>query len=225
VTAGDLTAEFDKLKGRRRANARVALKSLFGFVAKKRRIFHNPAPRIKGEANPVVVTPPLDQATTATVTGAATTPALRLIVALAAIHAARPASIRRLVLEDVDHGDQRITIDGHQRPLGDFTHRILLDWLEERRARWPHTANRHLLISRITGNGTGPVSTFYLEQELFVRHRVRLDDIRADRLLEEALHRGPDALHLTAVFGANAFTAMRYAEIARQLLQDPETIT
>ncbi|WP_214105061.1 hypothetical protein [Acrocarpospora catenulata] len=55
-------------------------------------------------------------------------------------------------------------------------------------ARWPHTANRHLLISRVTAIETGPVSTYYLKQDLFVRHRVRLDDIHVGRLIEEALH-------------------------------------
>jgi hypothetical protein len=32
------------------------------------------------------------------------------------------------------------------RPLDELTHRLLIDWLEHRRARWPNTANPHLII-------------------------------------------------------------------------------
>jgi hypothetical protein len=40
-----------------------------------------------------------------------------------------------------------------------------------------------------------------------------------DRHLDEALARGPDPLHLAAVFGIIHKTAIRYANIARQLLE------
>ena len=56
------------------------------------------------------------------------------------------------------------------------------------------THNPHVLLSRITAAGVEPVSTYYLKQHLLVRHQVRLDDLRADRVLEESLNRGPDAL-------------------------------
>jgi hypothetical protein len=48
-----------------------------------------------------------------------------------------------------------------------------------------------------------------------------LERLRADRQLEEALTHGPDPLHLAAVFGIDDTTAIRYAAIARQLLQTP----
>ncbi|MFE7352082.1 hypothetical protein ACFU8Q_02510 [Streptomyces sp. NPDC057543] len=43
---------------------------------------------------------------------AATTPATRLILALAAVHAARVAQIATLMLDDVDLGNRRLTIAG-----------------------------------------------------------------------------------------------------------------
>jgi hypothetical protein len=46
-----------------------------------------------------------------------------------------------------------------------------------------------------------------------------LERLRADRQLEEALTCGADPLHLAAVFGLDDGTAIRYAAIARQLLQ------
>lgn len=53
---------------------------------------------------------------------------------------------RELLLDDVDLGNRRLTIDGRTRPIDEFSHQILLDWLDYRRARWPNTANPHLLI-------------------------------------------------------------------------------
>ena len=56
---------------------------------------------------------------------AATTPHARLFVALAAVHAARPAQIRALQLTDADLGNRRLTIAGQTRPLDDLTLRVL----------------------------------------------------------------------------------------------------
>ena len=89
---------------------------------------------------------------------AAVTPAQRLAIALAAVHAARPGAIRELTLDDIDLPSRRITIAGHRQPLGELTRNALLAWLGYRRATWPDTANRHVLISRISALGTGPVS-------------------------------------------------------------------
>jgi integrase len=45
---------------------------------------------------------------------AAVTPAQRLVIALAAVHAARPKAIRELTLDDIDLSSRRITIAGHR---------------------------------------------------------------------------------------------------------------
>jgi hypothetical protein len=52
---------------------------------------------------------------------AATSPAQRLIVALAAVHAARWTAIRDLTLDDVDVPNRRITTAGHRQRLGELT--------------------------------------------------------------------------------------------------------
>ena len=52
---------------------------------------------------------------------AAISPAQRLIVALAAIHAARSGAIRHLTLDDLDLPNRRITIAGHSQRLGELT--------------------------------------------------------------------------------------------------------
>jgi len=113
---------------------------------------------------------------------------------------------------DIDLPSRRITIAGHSRPLGDLTHRILLAWLEYRRTTWPRTANRHLVISRVSALGTGPVAAGYLDKHLLLG--TPLERIRRDRILHEALATGADPLHLALVFNIDHTTAMIYAGVA-----------
>ncbi|MFG6193350.1 hypothetical protein [Nonomuraea sp. JJY05] len=49
---------------------------------------------------------------------------------LAAVHAARTGAIRSLLLDDVDLGNRRLTIADRTRPIDEFTHQILLEWLD-----------------------------------------------------------------------------------------------
>jgi integrase len=146
----------------------------------------------------------------------AVSPAQRLVVALAAVHAARPKAIRELTLDDIDLPNRRITIAGHPQPLGDLTRTILLAWLEHRRITWPRTANRHLLISRVSASGTESVAADYLDKHLLLG--APLERIRRDRILQEALATGADPLHLTLIFNIDHTTAMSYADAARKLL-------
>lgn len=89
---------------------------------------------------------------------AATTPAARVLVALAAIHAARVGAILALQLDDLDLGNRRLTIAGRSHPLDDLTHHVVLDWLNHRRKRWPNTANPHLIINKHTALEIGPAT-------------------------------------------------------------------
>jgi hypothetical protein len=135
------------------------------------------------------------------------------------VHAARPGAIRELTLDDIDLPGRRLTIAGHRQPLCELTYRVLVAWLEDRRGTWPDTANRHVLISRISALGTGPVSSDYLD-----KHQLRgisLEHIRRDRILQEALVTGADHLHLTLVFNIDHTNAMAYANAASNILSSP----
>jgi integrase len=153
---------------------------------------------------------------------AAATPARRLAIALAAVHAARPGAIRELTLDDIDLPSRRISIAGHRQPLGELTRNALLAGLDYRRATWPDTANRHVLITRKSALGTGPVSASYLADYLGRHQRgISLEHIRRDRILQEALATGADPLHLALVFNIDHTNAMGYANAARNLLTGP----
>ncbi|MEU9382067.1 hypothetical protein AB0D38_14185 [Streptomyces sp. NPDC048279] len=73
-------------------------------------------------------------------------------------------------------------------------------------------------MSSRTAYDARPVTSYYLSN-LFRGHNATLDRLRTDRWLDEALDRGPDPLHLAAVFGISAATAIRYANSARSILE------
>ncbi|MGW2954855.1 hypothetical protein [Streptomyces eurythermus] len=52
-------------------------------------------------------------------------------------NAARVARIATLMLDDVGLGNRRLTIAGRARPLDDLAPKLLTDWLDYRRHRWP----------------------------------------------------------------------------------------
>ena len=218
ITAGDIDAVLDPLRGWPRRTAITALRSLFRYAKKRGLVFSNPTTRLKADDVERSLLPMTDAEIRA-VQQVAANPAQRLIVALAAVHAARPAAIRQLVLDDLDLPNRRITIAGHTQRLGELTHRALRAWLDQRRNTWPHTPNRHVLISQATALGVEAISKGYLQFHL-QRHGVDLDRIRGDRILHEALTAGPDPLHLALVFNLSHTTASRYAAIAQHLLDD-----
>jgi integrase len=160
---------------------------------------------------------PLTPARISTATEAAVTPAARLTLALAAVHALRPDAIRHLALGDIDLGNRRITVAGQSRPLDDLTRRLITEWLGHRRGRWPQTSSPYLLINNQTAMTTRPVSENWLAG-LLRGLGATLEQLRIDRHLDEALTASPDPLHLAAVFGIGDETAIKYATAARRLL-------
>ncbi|MFI5675747.1 site-specific integrase [Streptomyces cellulosae] len=223
ITVDDVRKSLAELPaGSARTQALISLRSLFRHLRSQRRIFRNPTARLAPGSVSLPAILPLSETDYQQVVAAAATPEHRLALALSAVHAARPGDIRRLQLEDVDLGDRRVTIAGHVRRLDDLSLKAVKEYLVHRRARWPSTANPHLLVSGRTVYDTRPVTSYYINN-LFRGHKATLDRLRVDRWLEEALNRGPDPLHLAAVFGISTASAIRYAQAARQILEDDTT--
>lgn len=218
VTRDDVVNALAPLRGRQRQHTLIALRSLFAWARKNGVVFRNPTSRIRVGDRVSKLIQPLAPEQLAHPVEAATDPAGRLIVALAAIHAARTGAIRTILLDDVDLGNRRLTIAGRIRPLDDLTHQLLVEWLQHRRNRWPGTANPHLIINQMSAVKTNPVSTFSSRKTLRGQPAT-LERLRIDRQLEEALTHGPDPLHLATVFGLDDKTAIRYANAARQIPQ------
>ena len=220
VTAADITTALDELTGHRRAGTFVALRSLFRFAHRRRLIFTDPTRRLHVGRAPTRALLPMTDAQILAVQHTAVTPAQRLVIALAAVHAARAAPIRDLTLDALDLPGRRVTLGGYAQPMSEFVHQALVTWLRHRQSTWPHTRNRHVLISEFTASGDGPVSDYYLTWHLLM-HGVQLEQIRCDRVLQEALAVRADPLHLAAVFHLSSSTAITYADIARSLLERP----
>lgn len=219
VTITDVATAVQAATGYRRRQRVVALRSLLRHCKRAHTAFADPTTGVRAsrDAEPVIL--PLTGEQIDDVTAAAHTPAARLAVALAAIHAPRPEAIRALTVDDVDLGNRRLTIAGVTRPLDDLTHHLVTEWLDYRRNRWPNTANPYLIINKQTASATRPVSENALTAP-FRGKAATLEALRVDRQLDEALTHGPDPLHLAAVFGLDDTTAIRYADAARRLLTD-----
>jgi integrase len=218
VTRDDVRRHLGTLTGLPRKRCLVGLRSLFRYCKRTGRVFCDPTTHLRAGNVGNTVPMPLPDSLLGQAVQACTTSAHRLILAMAAIHAARPVAVRRMMLDDVDLPNRRITINGHCRRLDDITAALLDRYLTDRQRRWPHTLNQHLFLSEQTGHDQRPVSEWWLDKPLRGLN-VTLKQINMDRQLEEALNHGPDALHLAVVFGIGERTAMRYADAARELLR------
>ncbi|MFJ8978744.1 hypothetical protein [Streptomyces sp. NPDC102282] len=217
VTRADVKAAFDAHQGWRRKELHISLRSLFTHLRREKVIFQNPTTGIKAGAYPLPPILPLPQECYTDAVTAATTPEQQVLLVLTVVHAARRPSIKALTVDDLDLPGRAITIGGHTRPLDELTHQVIHEYLLHRHRRWPHTPNRHLLITRVTAHGHEPVSDYWCHLQ-FAGRRASLEQMRIDRQLEEALAGGGDPRRLAAIFGISEFTAVRYASAARALM-------
>jgi integrase len=148
---------------------------------------------------------------------------MRVVLALAAVHALSALEIRTLRLDDIDLPTQRITARGTTRPLDPHTLDALTCYIDERRSRWPRTANPHLLLSPVTAHADGPVSHRFMARHL---HELGLTitQLKTDRILDEAIATDGDPLHLSQVFGLSHASSCHYANAIRDQ-QETETPT
>ncbi|SDC73608.1 hypothetical protein [Actinokineospora iranica] len=210
----------DSQRGHLRAGTFTSLQSLFRFAHRHRLVFTDPTRRLHVGRAPERTSLPMIDDQIVAVNRAVVTPMQRLVVALVVVHAARASTIRRLTLDDIDLSRRRLRINGAAQPMPELVHRLIREWLTERRCRWPHTLNRHVLISRDSAAGTAPVSDYYLSYYLAMQD-VPLGRLRADRVLHEGLAVNADPLHLAAASGLSSQTAIDYAAVARDLMAKP----
>ncbi len=124
VTKSDVYAALQPIRSYQRNNTIQALRSMFRFAKKRGLVFTNPTIGVKAPHIDPAMTPMTDDEIRI-VEQLAARPAERLAVALAADHAARTGAIQRLLLDDIDLSNRRITIAGHNQRIGDLTFRAL----------------------------------------------------------------------------------------------------
>jgi hypothetical protein len=135
------------------------------------------------------------------------------VVALTGVHALLPGQIRHLRTDQIDLPGRRLDPGGLDRPLDEFTADAIRGYLDFRSTRWPATASPYLLVTRKTAHTGEPVSRFWMDR-LFRRLPVTAEQLRDDRVVEEALTGRADPLHLSAVFGFGPRTGLRYVQAA-----------
>ena len=211
VSEDDITAQLEPLHGSARSATAVALRSLFATLKARRLIFADPTRRVHPGRFPRRPVLGLDPATRRALLDQLTRVDHRLVLLLAGVHALSRADILGLRLDDVDlrGGAGTLTVRDARRSLDEPTRTALACWLDERRRRWPATANPHLLISTRSALGLDPVSDGYL-RGVTANLPATLHQLRADRLLAHARDTGGDPLSLHRLFGLSADTAVRY---------------
>ena len=98
VSREDVMDALDEVRGSRRSNVLVALRSLFGFCKKRKTIFRSPVQGIRVGDRTWGVIQPLSQDEIDQAAAAAATPEARLVVVLAAMHAVAPRRSARSAL-------------------------------------------------------------------------------------------------------------------------------
>jgi len=214
VTRDDIARWLASRPGPSRPQDASTLRSLFGTLKAERLIFANPARGIRvGRRNPSVPVPLPAHLLTAIADAAGNDPALRAVVALVGVHALLPGQIRHLRTDQIDLPALRLDPEGIDRPLDEFTADAIRRYLDFRDTRWPATASPYLLVTRKTAHTGEPVSRFWMNR-LFRNLPVTTEQLRDDRIVEEALAGRADPLHLAAVFGFGPRTGLRYAQAA-----------
>lgn len=220
VTRDDITTWLQQRPSKARDGC--ALRGLFGVLKQRRLVFTNPTRGVHTGRNRETIPVPIagHDLRTAAETARGNV-ALRVVIALAGVHALHPYQIRDLELVNIDLPNRRLRFGGLDRPLDEFTATAIGDYLVVRHARWPHTANRHLLLTRRSAQGVGPVSEYWFNK-LFRGLPVTAQRLREDRLIEEGIARSADPLHLAAVFAIGPRTGLRYATAAHNTLTTNE---
>jgi hypothetical protein len=137
-----------------------------------------------------------------------------LVTVLIRHHALPGTTITGLTLDDIDFDRATLTAAGHRRPLDQLTKDAIISYLAYRTRRWPRTANRHLLLSRLSALQDGPVSPWWISERI-IRWKSTLAELRQDRVLEEAAATGTrDPMHIAMMFGLHPNTAQRYVDAA-----------
>ena len=113
-------------------------------------------------------------------------------------------------MDQVDLHGQRLDPGELNRPLDEFIVVRFLGYLDFGSRRWPATTSPFPLVTRKTAHTGQPISVFWMNR-LFRGLPVTAEQLRDDRIIEEALAGQADPLHLAAVFGFGPRTGLRYA--------------
>jgi hypothetical protein len=215
VTRDDILATLTSTRPRGGDNhtRAIALRSLFAFLKARKKIFVNPTSRLPADIARRHRTSSIPMPVQANAATAATMTAAQWLVTVFIRHHALPGTtIAALVLDDIDLDGGTLTVTGQHRPLDTLTKDAVKGYLAYRTARWPLTANQHLLLSKLSALKTVPVSSWWISEQIRP-WQATLSQLRQDRILEEAAtSETRDPMHVAMMFGLHPNTAQRYVD-------------
>lgn len=131
-------------------------------------------------------------------------PATAALATLLAFHAVRMWQLRQLRLTDLHDG--RLHVGDQVIPLAPPVRKRLTAYLDYRQRTWPRSINPHLFIHTRSATTTHPVTLWWIRRQLGISGQ----QIRLDRILDEAHATGGDIRRLMDLFGLSVAGAHRY---------------
>ncbi|MFE4023247.1 hypothetical protein ACFXPZ_38625 [Streptomyces sp. NPDC059101] len=222
ITAGDVKKAVEDRPGSPSRSAHAGLRSMFRALRRERVIFHDPARSVHlGSKTSVPRLVPSDKI--AGILDAVPSAFGKLCVALVAIHAVRPLTLRTLLTSDLNRARGRLRTGSRLVYLDDLTLKLIAAWLRDRHRQWPHSTNPHLLVTRRTAMHAEqpPINRFAVLYH-FRFTGLTAQQLWSDRILDEA-RETEDPIHLMRVFGLSATTAVKYVQTAppERCITDP----
>ncbi|MFE4996473.1 hypothetical protein ACFRH4_35165 [Streptomyces mirabilis] len=217
VTTDHITSELARHQGNVARGLLTVLRSIFRALKQERMIFRNPTAGLQQHAG-VHLPRPLSSDRLAGILDQLDGPTARLIVGLVAIHAVRAVEVARLDLADPDLARRTLTVrrgeHTHLVYLNDLSTDLVTDWLRERRSRWPHATNPHLLITSQTyRHPASPQISYCAMRAAFDQIGLLPRQVWADRILDEARETA-DPVHLVRLVGIHPSIAVKYVHTA-----------
>ncbi|MEU9992923.1 hypothetical protein AB0E10_40340 [Streptomyces sp. NPDC048045] len=217
ITSDDIQAELDKRQGNVARGLFSVLRSVLRTLKHERLIFHNPTAGMQAAAGTQLPLP-LSSDRLAGALDRLNGPAARLIVGQVAIHAVHAVEVARLGLAHADLARRTLAVHRgehiHTVYLDDWSTRLVAVWLRERRHRWPHATNPHLLITSQTYRHPASVQISYCAlRAAFDQIGLLPRQVWADRILYEA-QESADPVHLPRLFGIHPKIAVKYVHTA-----------
>jgi len=179
------------------------LRSIFRILKGRKLVFVNPAARLHSPQpeSPGPAPVALDKLRADLNSDA---PATAAIAALLAFHAVRLWQLRQLLLTDLRDG--HLHIGDQVIPLAPPVRQRLAAYLDYRQRMWPNSVNPHLFIHARNWGTTRAVIPQWIGDQLGISGQ----QIRFDRILDEAHATGGDIRRLMDLFGLSVEGAQRY---------------
>jgi hypothetical protein len=179
------------------------LRSIFRILKGRKLVFVNPTARIRSPQPESPAPAPIDlDKLRADLDSDA--PATAALAGLLAFHAVRMWQLRQLRLTDLHDG--RLHVGDQVIRLAEPVRQRVAAYLDYRQRTWPDSINPHLFIHVRSWTTTRPVTPWWIRKQLGMSGQ----QIRCDRILDEAHATGGDIRQLVDLFGLSVEGAHRY---------------